>query len=157
MEHHNERRPVLVALVLAAAVMAVDQATKFLADAAGVLNFEMMLGLASAPPWPTIVLGSLAILTFGAHTLRLTRLGWLSPIIPALLVGGGGGNLLDRLSTGGGVHDFIRTGGLVWNVADLAIAIGLVGYVTTMLRTRDRRADGPSALGKLVTREEVIR
>jgi signal peptidase II len=64
----------------------------------------------------------------------------------SLFVGGGTGNLLDRLLYGGNVVDFInigigsvRTG--IFNVADVAISLGMVLLVFREIRAKSRRVD----------------
>ena len=67
----------------------------------------------------------------------------------ALILGGGVGNLLDRIVLEGAVRDFaivgfgwLRTG--VFNLADAAVLLGIGILVAT--NSRERPAPGPAAL-----------
>lgn len=64
----------------------------------------------------------------------------------SLFIGGGTSNLLDRLLHGGYVVDFInigigpvRTG--IFNVADVAISLGMILLVFCEIRAKSRRVD----------------
>lgn len=78
---------------------------------------------------PVIVL--CLMLLFGLFSRRMTRLQLL---LLMLVVGGGAGNLIDRLVLDGKVTDFLnmgigslRTG--IFNIADVAIMFGAIGLL----------------------------
>jgi lipoprotein signal peptidase len=122
------------------AVMAADLATKLAvaAIAAGhtsgpvvpVRNHEFSLGVAAAPLAITILLAGLGIALAAAFTLGPARRGELPTWIPACVLGGSLANLVDRAAFGS-VHDFLATPWIVFNLADIAVAAGLVGFVFT--------------------------
>jgi signal peptidase II len=78
------------------------------------------------------LLAAVGILAAGAHTLRLAHQGRMPGWVPALLVGGAASNLVDRLAFGA-VHDFLATPWVVFNLADLAVAAGVGGFVLATL------------------------
>ena len=151
MREVQERRPLPTLIGVAAAVVAVDHLTKWLAlrelagrdvDLVGSLRLHLVynngtaFGLGSKFA-PLIALVAVAVviglLGFG-RTLR----GWVPSIAIAAVTGGAVGNLLDRLLRhgngflGGPVVDFVD---LQWwpvfNVADMAITIGAVVLALT--------------------------
>lgn len=69
----------------------------------------------------------------------------------ALVLGGAVGNMLDRIFRGGEVIDFIEMGigrGLRWpayNLADVAVTVGVAFLVVEFLWDARRRTHGPSA------------
>jgi signal peptidase II len=87
-----------------------------------------------------VLLGVLVRLLYETHAhekLRATSL--------ALIIGGALGNLLDRLMSGRGVVDFIDIGIGTWrfwtfNVADVAIDIGIALFAWTLWRAARRSA-----------------
>jgi signal peptidase II len=85
----------------------------------------------------------LAALAAGALALRSTSSRTLSLLAGALFAGGGLSNWLDRLVHDGIVIDFVsigigrvRTG--IFNVADLAVVIGLLLLIAARPRHRPR-------------------
>ena len=78
---------------------------------------------------PLLAIGSLATLAIFVTLVArwALRLG-ISPLIPGLVIGGMVGNILDRIVLGS-VRDFLVTPWVICNVADLAIAGGLVAFV----------------------------
>jgi signal peptidase II len=97
-------------------------------------NEGAFLGLGANLPAPArfalSVLANGAMIAWGLVTIvRTDDIGIARPISVALLLGGGIGNLIDRLQQGGAVSDFmvLRLGPLqtgVFNVADVAITGG---------------------------------
>ncbi len=86
-----------------------------------------------------VALAILAIATLVDHRSRLSRVLWVG-----VVVGGGVGNLLDRLSRGV-VRDFLnlgvgpeRTG--IFNLADVALILGSLGLIVASCL--DRHDDG---------------
>ncbi len=150
-----------VALVICGVVVAVDQATKALADslvAAGdrvhvlpVLAFErthntgIAFGLAGdgSPVLIAVAVSAVVLLLgFIAHQVRSPAI-WLAA---GLLVGGAVGNLADRVRQGS-VTDFIHLPAWpTFNLADLAITAGvavlLVAYLRGDAPSRDREREG---------------
>jgi lipoprotein signal peptidase len=76
----------------------------------------------------------------------------VSPLAPALIVGGMFGNALDRIRFGA-ARDFIVTPWAIVNVADLAVAAGMVAFVVTVawrlyrLRVEPSRFPAPAGYG----------
>jgi len=151
-------------LSIAAAVLATDQLTKYLASE--YLNFAQAVPLMphlnltllhntgaafsllnDAAGWQRWVFSAVAILVGGIILLWLRRLGrdqlWL-PWALALILGGASGNLLDRVTLGY-VVDFIQVyhGGWTFpafNIADSAITVGavmLIMHGTIISRSKD--------------------
>jgi signal peptidase II len=153
---------------VAALVVAADQVSKSLvlasrATAAGtgwvvlrlVRNTGASGGIASGQPELVTLAGLLILAAAIAVTLR-TR-GRVTALFLAAACGGAIGNLSDRLLRApgagrGAVVDWIHAGGGggSFNVADLAIQLGVIGAVIAMLaadraaRRTTRRAAGPS-------------
>ena len=116
-------------------------------------NVGAFMGLGSALP-PGVrtllfcVLAGLLLAAVTAYVLTARDLDQLGVAATSLVVAGGLGNLVDRVTRRGAVTDFlnlgiggIRTG--IFNVADLAIVIGAVGLTLSLWRT-GRQADEPS-------------
>jgi len=153
--------------VLAAAVVAADQATKALVLARfspgeGVVltsYFNMVLVynkgaafsfLSDAPGWQTPLLVGFALVAMGVVAYLLVRSpgrGILNAGL-ALILGGALGNVIDRLRFGQ-VVDFLdfHAGAWHWpafNVADSAITMGAVLLILDGFRKHERRAGAPS-------------
>ena len=153
--------------LLAAAVVAVDQATKAMVLARfhvgeGVVvtpYFNLVLVynkgaafsfLSDAPGWQTPLLVGFAVIAIAivAHLL------WRSPhrrVLSAglaLILGGALGNVIDRLRFGQVVDSLdFHAGAWHWpafNVADSAITVGAVLLILDGLRKHERRARAPS-------------
>jgi signal peptidase II len=151
------------AVVLAA--VAADQSTKHLARAAlrgagtvqvvgdfFILRYAenngafLSLGSSWPPLWRAAVFGifSLCVVVAAAvYGIRQTGLSRFQTAALALVIGGGAGNLIDRLARGGLVTDFmnvgigtLRTG--IFNLADLFLMAGAV-LVALGLRSRQER------------------
>ena len=144
-----------VLLLLLATSFGCDQAAKLVAQATlsdsapisylnGLVRFEYaensgaFLSLGSALPSSArfflleVLVGALLVLGIGI-TVFSQRLSLRQKAVLALAVGGGLGNLIDRVSHGA-VVDFVslgvgplRTG--IFNLADVAITIGMVGVL----------------------------
>lgn len=96
-----------------------------------------------------VVLVSVILVLAVAHFLRAESLSRQRLLGLALLVGGGLGNLIDRILHDGVVIDFVslglgplRTG--IFNVADVAITTGVVLLWISAFE-RDRSSPGPEA------------
>lgn len=82
------------------------------------------------------VAGLLLLFLYKLHyaSTRMELIGW------SLIVGGGLGNLIDRLMHDGRVIDFLRVGfgdvrTGIFNLADAAIVVGLVALLVSALRS----------------------
>jgi signal peptidase II len=112
-------------------------------------NTGGFLGLGA--DWPAPVRTGLFTVGTGAILIGMLIVLLRSPLSPpamvgaALFVAGGVSNLVDRVFRDGGVIDFMnvgigsfRTG--IFNVADMALMLGLAVYVVTHLRSGPRDA-----------------
>jgi len=161
------KRSLVIAVV--ALVVILDQLTKEIARATLSVPRELLGGFvtlfrtensgaflslgANAPPVVrTIVFGVFVGITlaFAGYALATGRVRRSEAYAVALVVGGGIGNLIDRIMRGGRVADFLyleagplHTG--VFNVADVAITVGVVWLFIASLkpRTASRHADSP--------------
>jgi signal peptidase II len=128
---------------VATVVVVLDQLTKALASSVGdtalthpATNPEFSLGLAGGS-LPMMVLVTVAgIAAFGAYVIWQALRGRLAAWVPARLVGGAVSNLADRLAIGA-VRDFVATPWVLWNIADLAVLVGIAGYAWGHLRRRE--------------------
>jgi len=132
----------LAALAVAAGALAIDQATKAVAEVAlasgpvhvGILHLRLvanrgiLLGLIVLPIW----LLTLVVLTVVAAALRAVwRGGIYQSMVYALLSGGAMGNLLDRYlhRTAFPPHavvDWLSFGGMTFNLADVFVVAAAV-------------------------------
>jgi signal peptidase II len=130
-------------------VIAVDQLTKAAATSLGnsavthpITNPEFSLGLASGS-LPVMVLITIAgCVAFGAYVVWRALQGRLPAWVPGLLLGGAVSNLADRLLFGA-VRDFVATPWVIWNLADLAVLIGIAGYAWGHLRPTASTTEHP--------------
>jgi signal peptidase II len=172
-DDRGARRWTRVALVLATIVLCVgcDQASKavvrdrlprtaVLASPGDVVRLQYaenpgaFLGLGDSlpPPWRSLVFtGGIAAFSIGllVHLLFFSRASRVGLASLALVCGGGVGNLIDRLTHGGYVTDFlnvgigsVRTG--IFNVADLAITAGVLSLLLVGLRSAPACPTSPS-------------
>ena len=153
--------------VLAAAVVALDQWTKFLvrrfvvaphayANGHFILmrteNTGAFLSLgANLPAWVrTLIFGVFVTVMLVAFTIAVVKgsIGRTGEAIAAAaIIGGGFGNLIDRLLRDGRVTDFLyleagplHTG--VFNVADMAITCGVIWLLLTMRAAKKGEGGG---------------
>jgi len=150
-------RPALRAALVAAAVVALDQATKALVRGAIALGEEdpilpavtlvhtrnrgVAFGLfADGGPIVPVVTGvALAALLAFFYFQRHRPLAWLPT---GLLLGGAAGNLIDRVAEGA-VTDFVKLP--LWpafNVADVAITFGVLALLYVLEGPRKPEPDG---------------
>jgi len=154
-------------LWLSAFVVALDQGTKWLAEATldpyqalplvPLLNFTLMYNdgaafsfLAEAGGWQRWMFAGFALVISVALVIWLLRLGSnerLTAAALALVVGGAIGNVIDRIHTGR-VVDFVDffVGDWHWpafNVADSAIALGVVLLLLANFRQGRREQKSP--------------
>jgi signal peptidase II len=122
-------------LLVAASVLLIDQLTKLMAVHGGTgfvpRNPDYAFGIVGGSATVLIVgaVGVLGAFLVVARTLA-TRFG-ISMLLPALVAGGTLGNTLDRLRLGS-VRDFLVTPWAIINVADLAVAVGVLGLAISL-------------------------
>ncbi len=121
------------------AVVTVDLITKFTID--GILNPGISWSLGTNLPWlwGVVVVFSL-VLTVGIVTwfLRTKKRTWLNTVGLGLFVGGMLGNAIDRLISGGVVHDFIDFVIFKNNIADIALTVGAVLIILNLIKEEMR-------------------
>jgi hypothetical protein len=128
-----DRSWISVTVPVVGAVVLDDQLTKAVATHAGMVahNPAFALGVVGGPA-PLLILGTVAVLAaFLALVAGPAVALGVSPLAPALIVGGILGNALDRIRFGA-ARDFIVTPWAIVNVADLAVAAGIVAFVVTV-------------------------
>ena len=149
----NGRSTVVRIGAIAAATLVADAGTKVMAVGLGsvhsglgfvlpIQNPDLSLGLAPGSVPSMLAASALGILIFGSYTAWSATRGAISSWIPGLLVGGGLGNLVDRLLFGA-VHDWLDLGKVVVNLADLAILAGLAGLLVSVAVGRSRKGETP--------------
>ncbi len=113
------------------AVVAADLITKYTFD--GILNPGVSWGMGANLPWLWVVIVVISFVLAAAligyvvyYLVRTKKRPWLWLLGMALFVGGILGNAIDRLISGGAVHDFIDFVIFKNNVADIAICVGAV-------------------------------
>jgi len=127
----NSSGELAIGLVLIAAVMTLDQASKAAAfDGAGrqigtARNIGFFLGVGGGSQAGLIVLSVvvLGVFAFAASRTMAALGGWT--LGPMLIIGGAGSNLFDRVRLGA-VRDFVTAGPFIINIADVAVASGLL-------------------------------
>ena len=153
--------------LLAAAVVAADQATKSMVLARFALGegivvtpyFNLVLVynkgaafsfLSDAPGWQTPLLIGFALVAIGIVSYLLVRTPGRRMLSCglALILGGALGNVIDRMRFGQ-VVDFLDFHAASWhwpafNVADSAITVGAVLLILDGFRKHERRAGAPS-------------
>jgi signal peptidase II len=163
----QKMKRILILLFVLISCVGCDQATKFVArqtlatapvqEYAGGLfrlvyaeNPGAFLGLGATLPatarfWIFVVMAALLLTGVGIFALRsLQQTPLLGIVAIALVIGGGLGNLIDRIVHDGRVVDFmqvgfpwLRTG--VFNVADMAIMTGVGLMLLTTVRSRQEQ------------------
>jgi signal peptidase II len=134
----------LTGLFVAASVLVIDQASKDVAVHGAPLvprNPDYAFGLVGGSA-ATLTIAAIAVLgVFLVASYQLVAQLQISPILPALVLGGTLGNVIDRIRLGS-VTDFVYTPWAIINVADVAVAIGVLGLTfmfTSRLPRRRRR------------------
>jgi len=132
-------------VLVAATVLLIDQVTKLIAVHGGTGNVwrnpDYAFGIVGGSATLLIsgAVGVLGAFLVVAGTLA-TRFG-ISMVFPALVAGGALGNTLDRLRLGS-VRDFMVTPWAIINVADLAVAAGVIGItIAVAVRAPRLRAE----------------
>ena len=128
-----ERNWIFVSAPVVAAIVLDDQLTKAAATQAGRVahNPAYALGVVGGP---TVALIAGTVVVLAAFLLFVARPAvafGVSPIAPALIVGGMFGNALDRIRFGA-ARDFLVTPWAIVNVADLAVATGIVAFAVAV-------------------------
>lgn len=110
------------------ATVVIDLITKFTFD--GILNPGIAWGLGAQLPWLWIVIVVISLVaTVGLavwYSRTSRRKSYWFTVGLALLIGGIIGNAVDRMVTGGAVHDFINFVIFRNNLADIAITVGVI-------------------------------
>lgn len=124
--------------VMIVAVVAVDLFTKFNID--GILNAGIAWSLGADLPWLWIVVVVFSfVLTVGLiEWFFRGRRTWLKSVGLGLFIGGILGNAIDRLISGGAVHDFINFVIFRNNIADIALTLGAVLIVLHLIMEEAR-------------------
>lgn len=111
--------------VLTVSVVAVDLVTKYTIP--GIYNSGVAWGFGAQWPWlwlVVVILSALIVILATVWYLRTPRKSWWLSVGLALFIGGVLGNAIDRIITGGAVHDFINFVIFQNNLADIAICVG---------------------------------
>jgi signal peptidase II len=99
------------------------------ADNAGsALGYAQGLGI-----W--VLLAAVGVLLIPLYASKLRKIGTLGAAAAGLQTGGALGNLLDRLVLGGATDMLTLRPGLVWNIADIALAIGTLLATALLAKT----------------------
>ncbi|MDQ1449845.1 MAG: hypothetical protein QOC79_2816 [Actinomycetota bacterium] len=128
-----DRNWIFVSVPVVGAIVLDDQLTKAAATQAGLVahNPSYALGVVGGPAG-VLIAGTIVVLAaFVAFVARPAVAFGVSPIAPALIVGGMFGNALDRIRFGA-ARDFLVTPWAIVNVADLAVAAGIVGFAVAV-------------------------
>lgn len=123
----------LFAIVIIAVVIA-DLSTKFNID--GVLNFGIAWGLGSQLPWLWLVIVVVSFIVCWVTILWFFRLKQRSILLTlgtAMFLGGVLGNAIDRIVSNGAVHDFIDFVIFKNNLADIAISVGVILVMISLI------------------------
>ncbi|KQZ88562.1 hypothetical protein ASD62_03780 [Phycicoccus sp. Root563] len=96
-------------------------------------NDELSLGVAGGAAAVLVLLMALGVGVAAVVSCRAIAAGRVSWWPVALVLGGAGGNLVDR-ALNGSVRDFIPAGPVVLNVADIAVVVGMVAAVLAWRR-----------------------
>ena len=124
----------LLGAAVASSVVAIDQLTKALAPHL----HSALLAPAQNPDYAFGAVGGSALALIGGSVVVLAlflavigrlagRVG-ISPALPALIAGGMLGNTVDRIHFGS-VRDFLVIPGGIINLADLAVAAGVISLI----------------------------
>ena len=127
----------LIGPAVTATVVAIDQLAKTAAP-------HLHLGLVLPARNPAYAFGTVggsalaliagSVVVLGAFLAVIGRLAaqiGVSPCLPALIAGGMVGNTLDRIRFGS-VRDFLVVPGAIVNLADLAVAAGMIALVVML-------------------------
>jgi signal peptidase II len=82
-----------------------------------------------------VLLAAVGVLLIPLYARKLRSVGTLGAIAAGLQAGGALGNLVDRLVLGGATDMLTLGPGLVWNIADIAVAVGMLLATALLLKT----------------------
>ena len=131
-------------LLIIAGVVAIDQVTKWIVVAnmglhesivviPGILNWTYTrnlgaaMGMLSEQRWVFMILSSVAIVLILWYLFKNHKESRFADLSLSLIVGGGIGNMIDRIFRNGMVVDFLHATFInfpIFNVADCAVVIG---------------------------------
>ena len=125
------------------AVTAADLITKY--KIPGILNPGIAWGVGAEIPWlwkVIVVLSFVLVVVLVVGYLRYKKRTWIGAVGLGIFVGGILGNAIDRIITGGPVHDFINFQIFQNNIADIALTVGaaliVLGLVVENVRGETR-------------------
>jgi lipoprotein signal peptidase len=124
----HRRIPALVPLT--GAIIVADQLTKALAARRGLVatNPAYAFGVVGGPR-PALIAGALVVLVaFLALLIPTASALGIPPSVAALITGGLLSNTLDRVRFGA-ARDFLTTPWAIVNLADIAVATGIIAFV----------------------------
>ena len=108
-----------------------------------VQNKGAAFGILSNHRWVFLVFSSIAIVAIGVYLFRFCKQNWAVKISLAFLIGGGIGNMIDRIAFGY-VVDFIEWPWLwlpildmefpIFNIADSFVTVGVVVLAVALIR-----------------------
>lgn len=156
----------ILAIICGLAVVGLDQLTKYLvtvymepneviAVIPGLINFNRIppntgaaFGMLAGQTWFLITVTCVVMIICVAMLIRKTFDSRLMFWALCLVLGGGMGNLIDRIFRGGSVVDFLEFGFFdfpVFNVADCAVCIGagliLLYFIMDFVKDARRKTD----------------
>lgn len=121
------------------AVASIDAPIKLLGNWFALIPFQKNTGIAFSiqlPHW--FQTGGSALILLGLfgfgmkHVWSMERFKILSAVLLGMVLGGGVGNLIERIGQGY-VVDFIKLGPIpIFNIADIGVVLGLLGLFATM-------------------------
>ncbi len=121
-------------LAVVAGVIAVDQTAKVLTRGVHAAAVVPARNPGVVTGWSPVSVTVLIVATFVVLALFIGFIGrWaveigITPIIPAIVVGGVLAQTIDRIRFGA-VRDFLATGWLIVDVGDIAVALGLAALI----------------------------
>ncbi len=161
----------LLSALLIAFVVGFDQITKYLAEKhlaeavsviPGLFSFQltyntgMAWGLLKDQRWVFLSLSTVAIIGIGVLYFAIKKQHILLRLSIGFILGGGIGNMIDRIFNPNGVVDFIKTDFMdfpLFNVADSFITIGAVMFAVYLL-FYDKKQEKPLIFDKAVKYED---
>jgi lipoprotein signal peptidase len=129
-------------LVAAGSLVAADQLSKLVTSSVAcgprvcpVRNDALMLGVGHGPTAQVVLIGLAGLIAFGLWVVAVSRRAPLPQLAVVLVVAGIVGNLVDRVVLKS-VRDFLAIpGGVVLNVADVAVVVGVLVCVVVAMRS----------------------
>jgi lipoprotein signal peptidase len=119
-------------VLIAGAVVVDDQITKAIAEHRGLVatNSAYALGVAGGPAPLLIGIALVVLGAFLALAVLAAPVIGVPPFVTALITGGLLSNTFDRVRLGA-ARDFLTTPWAIVNLADIAVAVGIVAFVVT--------------------------